>query len=69
MSQKLFKQTTKLWEQAFEQELLDDIDPDVALGAHYAKLALDETVELTETGVEKVEAALEALSELLGEDY
>ena len=69
MSKKLFEQTTKLWTQAFEEELLEDIDPDVALGAHYAKLALDGTVELTESGLEKVEAALEALGELVGGDY
>ena len=69
MSKKLFKQTTKLWTQAFEEELLEDIDPDVALGAHYAQLALDGTVELTESGLEKVEAALEALGELVGGDY
>jgi hypothetical protein len=68
MSNKLFKKTTKLWEQAHEAELLEDIEPDVALGAHYAKLALDGTVELTDTGLEKVEAALQELSELVGED-
>jgi hypothetical protein len=66
MSTKLFEQTTKLWAQAFEDELLEDIDQDVALGAYYAKLALDGTVELNESGLGKVEAALEALSELLG---
>ncbi len=68
MSTKLFKKTTKLWQRAFEEELLEDIDSEVALGAHYAKLALDGTVELTESGIEKVEAALESLSELVGED-
>lgn len=68
MSSKLCKQTTKLWTEAFEAELLEDIDPEVALGAHYAKLAIDGTVDLTETGLEKVEAALGALVELVGGD-
>ena len=67
MSNKLFKKTTKLWEQAFEAELLEGIEPEVALGAHYARLALDGTVELTDPGIEKVEAALQELSELVGE--
>jgi hypothetical protein len=68
MSTVLFKKTTKLWQQAFEEELLEDIDSEVALGAHYAKLALDGTVELTDSGLEKVAAAMESLSELVGED-
>jgi preprotein translocase subunit SecA len=68
LDKKVLKKTTKLWAKAVEEELLDDIEADVAIGAHYAKLALDGTVELTESGVEKVEAAFEALSELIEED-
>jgi hypothetical protein len=64
----ILKKTTKLWTQAVEEELVEDIEADVAIGAHYAQLALDGTVELTESGVVKVEAALEALSELVGDD-
>ncbi len=66
MSTVLFKKTAKLWQKAFEEELLEDIDSEVALGAHYAKLALDGTVELTDSGLEKVESAMEILSELVG---
>lgn len=66
MSTVLFKKTAELWQQAFEEELLEDIDSEVALGAHYAKLALDGTVELTDSGLEKVESAMEILSELVG---
>lgn len=68
MDKTVLKKTTKLWSQAVEEELVEDIDADVAIGAHYAQLALDGTVELTESGAEKVEAALEALSELIGDD-
>lgn len=68
MNNKLFKKTIELWEQAHDAEMLEGIEPDAALGAHYAKLALDGTVELTDTGIEKVEAALQELIELLGED-
>ena len=68
MDKKVLKATTKLWKRVVEDELLDDVESDVAIGAHYAKLALDGTVELTESGIEKVEAAHEALTELIGED-
>lgn len=68
MDKAVLKKTTKLWSQAVEEELVEDIEADVAIGAHYAQLALDGTVELTESGTEKVEAALEALSELIGDD-
>ena len=68
MDKKILKKTTKLWTQAVEEELVEDIEADVVIGAHYARLALDGTVELTESGAEKVEAALEALSELIGDD-
>lgn len=68
MDKKLLQKTVKLWAQAVEEELIEDIEADVAIGAHYAQLALDGTVELTESGAEKVEAALEALSELIGDD-
>ena len=68
MDNNILKKTTKLWTQAVEEELVEDIEADVAIGAHYAQLALDGTVELTESGVVKVEAALEALSELVGDD-
>lgn len=68
MDKTVLKKTTKLWSQAVEEELVEDIDADVAIGAHYAQLALDGTVELTESGAEKVEAALEVLSELIGDD-
>ena len=68
MDKKVLKKTTKLWSQAVEEDLLEDIDADVVIGAHYARLALDGTVELTESGAEKVEAALEALSERIGDD-
>ena len=68
MDKTVLKKTTKLWSQAVEEELVEDIEADVAIGAHYAQLALDGTVELTESGAEKVEAALEALSELIGDD-
>jgi hypothetical protein len=68
VDKKILKKTTKLWTQAVEEELVEDIEADVAIGAHYAQLALDGTVELTESGVVKVEAALEALSELVGDD-
>jgi hypothetical protein len=67
VDKKVLKKTTILWAQAVEEELLEDIEGDVAIGAHYAQLALDGTVELTESGVVKVEAALEALSELVGD--
>jgi hypothetical protein len=65
MNAKLFEDTAKLWERAFEDGLLAGVDPQVALGAHYAKLALDGTVELTESGLKKVETSLEALGKLL----
>ncbi len=68
MDKKILKKTTKLWTQAVEEELVEDIEADVVIGAHYAQLALDGTVELTESGAVKVEAALEALSELIGDD-
>jgi hypothetical protein len=68
VDKKILKKTTKLWTQAVEEELVENIEADVAIGAHYAQLALDGTVELTESGVVKVEAALEALSELVGDD-
>lgn len=68
MDKKVLKATTKLWKKVVEDELLDDVEADVAIGAHYAKLALDGTVELTDSGIEKVEAAHEALAELIGED-
>lgn len=68
MEKKVLKATTKLWKKAVDEELLDDVVAEVALGAHYAKLALDGTVELTDSGAEKVETAHEALTDLLGED-
>jgi hypothetical protein len=68
VDKKILKKTTKLWTQAVEEELVEDIEADVVIGAHYAQLALDGTVELTESGAVKVEAALEALSELIGDD-
>lgn len=66
MRKELFQETAGLWAQAFEDGLLDDLDAEVALGAYYAKLAIDGTVELTESGIRKVEMTKEALSELLG---
>ena len=66
MSKELFQATTELWSQAFEEELLDDLDAEVALGAYYAKLALDGTVVLNESGVTKVESALDSLKDLVG---
>ena len=69
MDKRTLKSTAALWKKAFEDELLDDLEADVAIGAHYAKLALDGTIKLTESGVEKVRAAREALAELVGEDY
>lgn len=68
MTKKMLKQTVKLWQQAVEQELIEDLEGDAVLGAHYAKLVLDGTVELTDSGEEKVEAAYEALSELVGDE-
>lgn len=68
MDKKVLKATTKLWKKVVEDEMHEDVESDVALGAHYAKLALDGTVELTESGIEKVEAAHEALNELIGEE-
>jgi hypothetical protein len=68
LDKKVLKKTTKLWAKVAEDDLLDDVESDVALGAHYAKLALDGTVELQESGIEKVEAAYEALSEIVGDD-
>ena len=68
MEKKILKATTKLWGKVVEDELLDDVEYEVAIGAHYAKLALDGTVELTESGIEKVHAAHESLAELIGED-
>lgn len=66
MSKELFQETAELWAQAFEDELVGDLDAEVGLGAYYAKLAIDGTVELTESGIRKVEMTKEALSELLG---
>ena len=65
MNPKLFEETADLWERAFEDGLLAGIDPGVVLGAHYAKLSLDGTVDLTDSGLKKVETALEALRKLL----
>lgn len=68
MDKKLLEKTAKLWALAVEEELLEDIEADVVIGAHYARLALDGTAGLTESGLARVEAALEALSELIGDD-
>jgi hypothetical protein len=68
MDKKTLKATAKLWMQAVEEDQIEDIEPDVVIGAHYAKLALDGTVKLTESGEEKVEAAREALAAILGAD-
>ena len=68
MDKKVLKATTKLWKKVVEEEMHEDVEGDVALGAHYAKLALNGTVELTESGIQKVEAAHEALAELIGEE-
>lgn len=59
------ERTVRVWQRAFEDGLLDVIEPDIALGAYYAKLASDGTVELTDSGLERVAAAEKRLTELL----
>lgn len=65
MFKKVLEETIRLWEQVVEGELLGDVDADAAVGAHYAQLSLEGTIELTASGVEKVEYAYKALSDLV----
>ena len=65
----LFEEAARLWAKAFEDGWLDadaEFEVEVVLGAYYAKLALDGTVKLTDSGLEKVESAIEVLREFLG---
>ena len=65
----LFEETTRLWAKAFEDGWLDadaEVDVEVVLGAYYAKLALDGTVKLTDSGLAKVQSANEVLREFVG---
>jgi hypothetical protein len=58
-----------LWRTAVKRGLLDAVDPDTVVGAHYAELALRGDVTLTDVGASKVKAASEALEALMeGED-
>lgn len=64
----LLRSTMELWSSVVEDELLDDLDSEIVLGAHYAKLCMDGTVNLTEAGNEKIKAAHAALTQLVLEN-
>ena len=61
----LLQETVALWTAAVAQGELPDLDPQVALGAHYAKLVADGEVRVTESGAKKIKLANEVLKRLV----
>ena len=66
---KLEEQVSNLWDQAIEHGLCDseNIAFETFLGAHYARRVLTNQCTLTPEGVKVVEAARDALNNLLEE--
>lgn len=62
--QKLLTETRNFWQTVVMNEAAEDVETDTVYGALYAELALRNVVELTPSGIEKVQAAHAALSEL-----
>ena len=65
LDKQLLKETVALWTELVSQGNLDGLDPQVALGAHYAKLVSDGEVHVTETGAQKIMRANEALKKIV----
>jgi predicted metal-dependent HD superfamily phosphohydrolase len=64
-NEKLIAETRDLWITATNhQDDMEDLDPEVVVGAHYAALASNGVVKLNESGIAKVKTAHEALTEL-----
>lgn len=61
----VLKETVALWTTAVSQGKLDGVDPQVALGAHYAKLVSDGEVHVTESGANKIKLANQVLGNLV----
>jgi hypothetical protein len=69
-TKQLIAETRRLWliasnEEHVDSETLTGLEPEIVIGAQYAELAERGVVTLNESGVEKVEAAYEVLSELV----
>ena len=62
--QKLLTETRNFWKTVVMNEAAEDVATDTVYGALYAELALRNVVELTPSGIEKVQAAHAILSEL-----
>lgn len=58
----LLRETVALWIAVVSQDKIDQVDAQVALGAHYAKLVSDGEVRVSESGVKKIKLAHEALT-------
>lgn len=66
VEKEILRETVALWATIVSQGKLEGIDPQVALGAHYAKLVSDGEARVTESGVAKIKLANEALKKISG---
>ena len=59
-----FESLLTLWENQVEAGLVDDLDDEVFLAVNYAELALRGHATLTESGLIKIQEAIDVLSSL-----
>lgn len=64
VEKEILRETVALWTSVVSQGKLKGIDPQVALGAHYAKLVSDGEARVTESGKTKIKLANEALKKI-----
>ena len=64
VSEKILLETVEFWTKAVENASIAELDPEVALGAQYAKLHLEKVAQLTESGFDLVIEAHDALEDL-----
>lgn len=64
IDKQLLQETVALWTELVSQGNIQRIDPEAALGAHYAKLVSDGEVRVTASGAEKIFRANEDLKSI-----